>query len=166
MSTIKKLNQLKALSTELSSRMSSAAPLSTFFPSFVSKNGLTFSDLAERLEKVSSCASIVELKETWSQGSARGSGAQDLEQVLTVSADNYCKQHTICPVCADRSQARRRARFDKSIRKQVAAVVDKEKYAYLITYTVTDGPDLEERFEHLKSSKRNFRLMGQTRKSR
>lgn len=164
MSTIKKLNQLKALSVELSARIRSAAPLSTFVPSFVSRNGLTYSDLSERIERVAGCASIVELKETWSPGISGRSGAADLEQVLTVSAANYCKQHTICPVCADRSQARRRARFDEPIRRQVSEVKEKKKFAYLATYTVTDGPDLAERLEHLKESKRNFRLMGQRRK--
>jgi hypothetical protein len=164
---IKKLNKLKSLSISLTSRIRDAAPLSAFIPQYVSKNGLTFSDLSERLDRVSSCASILELTETWSKStgsSAGGSAAVDLEQVLTVSAANYCKQHTICPVCADRSQARRRARFDDSIRKQVSQVNDKKRFAYMVTYTVSDGPELGERLEHLKRSKREFRRMGQTRR--
>src|SRR4030042_1168122 len=167
MASIKKLNQLKSLSIELSSRIREAAPLSTLIPQYVSKNGLTYSDLAERIDRVSSCASIVELKQTWSpasEKSAGGSAAAALEQVLTVSAANYCKQHTLCPVCADRSQSRRRARYDDSIRSQVSQIKEKKRFAYMVTYTVSDGLNLGERLEHLKRSKREFRRMGQLRK--
>src|SRR3990172_2632420 len=157
MCEIKRLNKLKSMSVAMVSRIAAAAPLSSLVPQYVSPSGLTYTDIKEKLEKIANCASIVELKSTWS-------GTPDnLEQTMSVAAANYCKQHTVCPVCADRSQARRRAKYNDAIKKQASRVKDGNRFAYLVTYTIKDGGDLSERLEHLKQAKRTFRRMGQKR---
>lgn len=174
MSDIRRLRSLKRMSVAFSERVRNEDPLRFFEKNTVTQSGLTYSDLQERLDKIEECASILELKQQWT---TEPDGT--LEQSFSVSAANYCKQHAICPVCADRLQARRRARFDKSIRSQAKLVEatnervidgnylpnDKEnRFAYIVTYTVTDTEDLAGRLEHLKNAKRAFRRMGQKRK--
>lgn len=158
MSTIERINRLKQQAFRLSERVRGFNPLGPVGYDHVSRSGLTFSDLDERLNKISGCASVVELRDEWENG---GDG---LEQKLSVSAANYCKQHVVCPICADRSQSRRRARFDSPIKSQAKMVHEKKRFAYMLTFTVTDGPDLSERLMHLKNAVRNFRRMGQRRK--
>lgn len=169
---IKKLNRLKRFSIDHTAAMRRINPLSLMNKKIVTGGGLTYTDLQEKLDKISSCASIIELKESWEKK------GDDLEQIMQVAAANYCKQHAVCPICADRSQARRRARYDDPIKNQVERVArTKEKirsktfdekdtdnrFAYLVTYTVTDGESLGERLSHLKKAKRSFCRQGQRR---
>lgn len=172
MADIRRINKLKKMSLRLAEQVRETDPLQSFGRSSVTDTGMTYDDLREKLEKISSCASVIELKESWT-------GTPDnLEQVFEISAANYCKQHVLCPVCADRMQARRKARFDNSIREQsqlveqTAARIDggtfvendsDNRFAYIVTYTVTDGKNLSDRLEHLKESKKAFRRMGQKR---
>ncbi|MDD5688625.1 MAG: hypothetical protein PHE88_12425, partial [Elusimicrobia bacterium] len=108
----------------------------------VSDSGLTYNDLSERIDHISSCCNILELKSTFIQN------GNDYDQVLKVSGGNFCKKPVICPICANRTQSRRHARFSDAIRKQAVRVKEKERFAYIITYTVTDGDSLAERMEH------------------
>lgn len=157
MCQFKKLKKLKLVSLDLQKRISDAAPLAIKRFDYVSTAGLTYSDLSEKLDKMKSCASIVETAETWIKED------DGLTQVMKIAAANYCKQSHICPVCADRSQARRRARHDTPIRDQVKKVAAGDRHAYIVTYTIKDGDSLAERLAHLKESKRNFVRMGQRR---
>lgn len=157
MCNIKKLNRLKRISRKIVSDIEKVDPLFYREQKHVSNTGLTYSDLQDKIDKISSCSSIIELKEDFVQTS------DGLEQVLKVSAANFCKQHIICPVCSDRLQARRRSRFNDSIKQQARSVTEGSRYAYMVTYTVTDGESLGERLEHLKEAKKNFRKMGQRR---
>lgn len=62
----------------------------------------------------------------------------------------FCKKHLLCPLCAIRRGAKTlKAYLDKLI------VVQGERPAlrpYLVTFTVKNGPDLWERFRHLRSN--------------
>lgn len=158
MCEIRRINHLKRQARKLSDDFRNVDPLSLLSRKHVSGTGLTYSDLDDKIKKVESCSSVIELKESFNEG------PDGLEQVLKVSAANFCKQHTVCPVCADRSQSRRRARYNDSIINQAKKVEAAERFAYMITYTIPDGPDLAERLEHLKNTKREFRRMGQKRK--
>jgi hypothetical protein len=158
MCEIQRINRLKKAAKRLTDNIKLVDPLKTYSNDLVTQSGLTFSDIGEKLEKISSCASIIELKETFIQ-----KGEHDYDQVMKVAAANYCKQHTICPICADRTQARRRARYNDPIRNQATRVKDGGRHAYIVTYTVTDGESLGERLDHLKESKKTFRKMGQRR---
>jgi hypothetical protein len=161
MCEIQRINKLKRVAKRITENIRSVDPLKLYSSNFVSPSGLTYTDIDEKLDKISSCASIIELKETFIQ-----TGEHDYEQVMQVAAANYCKQHTICPICADRTQARRRARYNDPIKEQAARVREGERHAYIVTYTVTDGVSLGERLDHLKESKKAFRLMGQKRHSK
>lgn len=171
MVTQKKINTLKKMAIKSADSIRESFQVNDF--SYVSNSGLTYSDITEKIDKIYSCASIIELKSNFVK-----SNDGSLEQVMSISAANYCKQHTICPICADRSQARRRARFDESIREQVKKVEEtnirkktglykendiENRFAYMITKTVRDGSVLSDRLSHLKESNKKFRLMGQRR---
>lgn len=160
MCEIRRINKLKAKSRKFCDSLSKVDPHKLYSADCVTNTGLTFSDMSDKLDKIKSCSSILELKEEFQQV------GDSFEQTMKVSAANYCKQPTICPICADRTQARRHVRFDAPIKQQARLVAEGKRHAYIVTQTVTDGPQLSERLEALKDAKRNFRLMGQRRKKK
>lgn len=155
--SIKKLNKLKSMSRRLVDRFDTIDPLSVLSSEYVSASGLTKSDLTDKIDHLRGCSDIVELREHTTGDMVEHTRG------LTVGAANFCKQHCLCPVCADRMQARRRARFNDPIKAQAEMVERGQRYAYMVTYTVTDGPDLRERLDTLRKSKRAFTRMGQKR---
>jgi hypothetical protein len=63
---------------------------------------------------------------------------------------SLCKKHLLCPLCAIRRGAKSlKAYLD---RFEVIKAQNPHLKPYLITLTVKDGPDLEERFKHLFDS--------------
>lgn len=72
---------------------------------------------------------------------------------------NFCKNHLLCPLCALRRGVKYLQAYDK--RFKAIKLQDPEINPYLVTYTVKDGPDLGERFRHLKN---NMNLMKVRRK--
>jgi hypothetical protein len=136
-------------------------PLDIVSREYVSETGLTKSDIIDKIDKIKSCCSVVELQASYNTIDEHTS-----EQVLQVSNANFCKQHAVCPVCADRSQNRRRARYNEPIKEQASRVREGQRYAYIVTYTVTDGNSLSERLRHLKQSRLAWRKMGQKRKDK
>lgn len=160
MCEIRRINKLKQNSKRFTNELLKINFADYYSRNHVSNTGLTFSDMSEKLDKIKTCSSIIELKEEFRQV------ADTFEQLMTVAAANFCKQPAICPICADRTQARRRVRFDTPIKQQARLVADGKRYAYIVTQTITDGPELAERLDALKEAKKNFRLMGQRRKGR
>jgi len=63
---------------------------------------------------------------------------------------SLCDQHLLCPLCA----IRRGAKFLKAYldRWEIIRAANPRLRPYLVTLTVKDGPDLAERFAHLKNS--------------
>lgn len=167
---IKRLRKLKKQQLRMVSSFEREDPLSLLNPNYVSTTGLTADDIADKIDKLRECATIIELVDNFVQV------GDTYEQVLNVSAANYCKQHSVCPICASRMQQRRKAKLSDPIRIQAElcnesftdeyGVERKKRYAYMVTYTVADGKSLSERLEHLKISKKNFRKMGQRRKGK
>lgn len=158
MSDIRRINGLKRKSSKYFNRIIQDGFIDGIPRDTVTGSGLTYTDIAEKIEKIKNCASIIEMKE---KEEKHGDGS--IEHILSVAAANYCKQHAVCPVCADRLQSRRQARFNQPIRDQVAMAEKGQRHPYIITYTVTDNGSLADRLEHLKRSIRAFRLMGQRR---
>ncbi len=165
---LRKLRNLKRQQMRIVSQFETNNPLSLLNPDYVSSTGLTVEDIAEKIDKIKDCATLIELTDNFVQV------GDTWEQVLSVSAANYCKQPVICPVCASRMQARRKAKLSDPIKEQAQLCAEsftvdgeekKRRYAYMITYTITDGDSLSERMETLKESKKNFRKMGQRRKN-
>lgn len=81
-------------------------------------------------------------------------------------AGSFCNRHLLCPFCAIRRAA-------KMLRRYSPLVVDvcrtRQLTPWLVTLTVKNGPDLPERFEHLRSAMRamtkaagNYRRWKQT----
>lgn len=71
-----------------------------------------------------------------------------------LSKASFCKQHLICPLCAIRRSAKTLKSYLDRYR-----VIMKENPSYrlsMITLTVKNGPDLQERFEHLKKSQKKM----------
>lgn len=156
---IKKLQALKKQANILLSKVDINNPVSSIAANYVSGTGLTKSDIFEKIDKIKSCCSVVELSATYTEVD------NVVEQVMSVVNGNFCKQHAVCPVCADRSQNRRRARYNEPIKEQASLVKDGKRYAYILTFTIKDGESLAERLSNLKQSKLNWRKMGQKRKN-
>lgn len=155
---IKKLESLKRQANFLLSKVDINNPIHSIAASYVSRTGLTRSDVSEKIDKIKSCCSVVELSASYTEID------NVVEQVLSVTNANFCKQHAVCPVCADRSQNRRRARYNEAIKQQASLVKEGKRYAYILTFTIKDGESLAERLSNLKQSKLEWRKMGQKRK--
>jgi hypothetical protein len=69
---------------------------------------------------------------------------------LRLHAARFCKKHLLCPLCA----IRRGAKYLKAYMNRLGVVMGKQPdlRAYMITVTVVDGPDLTERFNHLRGA--------------
>lgn len=69
---------------------------------------------------------------------------------VRLHAATFCKKHLLCPLCA----IRRGAKMVKAYMDKLAVIKaeNPELKAYLVTLTVKDGEDLEERFKHLTRS--------------
>lgn len=69
---------------------------------------------------------------------------------VRLHAADFCKKHTLCPLCA----IRRGAKYLKAYLDKLAFVLADEPgiQAYMVTLTVVDGDDLYERFRHLRNS--------------
>jgi len=77
----------------------------------------------------------------------------EVEKVRLHAAD-FCKKHLLCPLCA----IRRGAKLVQSYLQRLEIVQGENPglKAYLVTVTVKNGPDLAERFKHLKGSMRRL----------
>lgn len=66
----------------------------------------------------------------------------------------FCKNHLICPLCA----IRRGAKLLKSYLGKLQVIQEENPglRPYLVTLTVKNGPDLEERFQHLHNSVKRY----------
>lgn len=98
--------------------------------------------LAKQLQRLRQCGDYLVFRHYWTVDQVKLHGAR------------LCKQHLICPLCAIRRGSRAlKAYLDKW------EVIRAEKPAlrpFLVTLTVKDGPDLAERFQHLKSAQREL----------
>ena len=76
-----------------------------------------------------------------------------VDQIKLVKA-NYCNKHLLCPICAGVRAARSMKRYLERIHE----LMDQKRglKPVLITLTVKNGEDLEERFEHLTLSFRKL----------
>jgi len=69
---------------------------------------------------------------------------------VRLHAADFCKKHTLCPLCA----IRRGAKYLKAYMDKLAVVLAEQPglKAYMVTLTVVDGEDLSERFKHLRDA--------------
>lgn len=69
---------------------------------------------------------------------------------VRLHAAHFCKKHLLCPLCAIRRGAKALAAY--LARFEVIKAKNPNLKPYLVTLTVKDGEDLEERFKHLHKS--------------
>lgn len=98
--------------------------------------------LAKQLQRLRQCGDYLVFRHYWTVDQVKLHGAR------------LCCQHLLCPLCAIR-------RGSKALKAYLDRweVIRAEKPAlrpFLVTLTVKDGPDLAERFEHLKRSQREL----------
>jgi len=64
-----------------------------------------------------------------------------------------CKQHLLCPFCA----MRRSGKFVAKNLPKVEQVINenRSRIPVMVTFTVKNGPDLQERFNHLRNAHRS-----------
>lgn len=73
---------------------------------------------------------------------------------VRLTAASFCKQHLICPLCAIRRGAKALKAY--LTRFQAIRQQQPELRPFLVTFTVKNGSDLRERFEHLHNSMRRL----------
>lgn len=104
-------------------------------------------DAKKAASGLSSCGEYLHFREYFTVGKVRLHSAQ------------FCKQHLICPLCAIRRGAKSLGAYLD--RWQVIRSERPELRPYLVTLTVKNGDDLQERQEHLTRSLK--RLLGRRR---
>ena len=98
--------------------------------------------LAKQLQRLRQCGDYLVFRHYWTVDQVKLHGAR------------LCCQHLLCPLCAIR-------RGSKALKAYLDRweVIRADKPAlrpFLVTLTVKDGPDLSERFEHLKRAQREL----------
>lgn len=75
---------------------------------------------------------------------------------VRLHAADFCKKHLLCPLCA----IRRGARYLKAYMAKLQTVQAQTPglRAYMVTVTVKDGPDLWERFQHLRGAMKRMTM--------
>lgn len=73
---------------------------------------------------------------------------------LRLHKADFCKKHLLCPLCA----IRRGTKYLKAYMDKLSVVLQDHPAlkAYMVTVTVKDGPDLMERFTHLRSAMKSM----------
>lgn len=67
---------------------------------------------------------------------------------------SLCMKHLLCPLCAIRRGAKALGAYSE---RYLAIIIEKPRLRpYMVTLTVKDGPDLRERWEHLRKSQREL----------
>lgn len=75
---------------------------------------------------------------------------------IKLADSNFCKKHLLCPFCATRRGAKMlKAYLD---RLDVIRLDHPNIKGYLLTFTVKNGPDLLERFNHLQHSYQEYHV--------
>lgn len=75
---------------------------------------------------------------------------------VRLHAADFCKKHLLCPLCA----IRRGAKYLKAYMGKLRTVQAENPclQAYMVTVTVKDGPDLWERFQHLRGAMKRMTM--------
>lgn len=113
---------------------------------FVSKTGLTKSDIHDKLLKQADCCTNIEV-----------STYEDNTQWVTGA--NYCQNTLTCLPCARARQSKNRSRYHRKIDKAKTQY----KYCYQVTFTIPGGTDIYERLNFLNASLIRMRKKGQKR---
>jgi len=111
------------------------------------QSGLVKTDLIQYSKKIARCSKTV-------VAAHHETGSKILEV-------NRCGIHKICPVCADAVSGKRIRHIDSLLSENW----DSAKYAYMLTFTIKDGHDLNERMQVLTAGYRAWYLKGRKREN-
>ena len=73
---------------------------------------------------------------------------------VRLHAASFCRKHLLCPLCAIRRGAKALGAY--LTRYEAISLTAAHLRPFLVTLTVKDGPDLEERFKHLHKAQREL----------
>jgi len=76
------------------------------------------------------------------------------EDQIKLTHARFCMKHLLCPLCAIRRSAKLLGRYVDRFQQNVAE--NANLTPYMVTFTVRDGADLKERFNHLTKSLRYY----------
>ncbi len=126
--------------TDYASRKARAADMAAFIARF--REPKKRPDIEKLHASVSQCASYLVFHEYYT-----------VEELRLVKAQT-CKKHLLCPFCA----MRRSGKFVAKNLPKVEQVLSENhsRIPALVTFTVRNGPDLRERFNHLRSAHRRL----------
>lgn len=73
---------------------------------------------------------------------------------VRLHAAKFCRKHLLCPLCA----IRRASKYMQAYMQRLDVVLEQHQglQAFLVTVTVKDGEDLQERFQHLRGAMRRM----------
>ena len=74
--------------------------------------------------------------------------------IVRLHAASFCRKHLLCPLCAIRRGAKALGAY--LTRYEAISLTAAHLRPFLVTLTVKDGPDLEERFKHLHKAQREL----------
>ena len=74
--------------------------------------------------------------------------------IVRLHAASFCRKHLLCPLCAIRRGAKSLGAY--LTRYEAISRTAAHLRPFLVTLTVKDGPDLEERFKHLHKAQREL----------
>jgi hypothetical protein len=100
------------------------------------------SELLDLSESVRDCGNYAVFRDYYTIGQTR------LARFCT------CKKHLVCPLCAIRRGAKALRIYLARVKELMGA--DPLLRPYMVTLTVKNGPDLDERYRHLTNSLRNY----------
>ena len=74
--------------------------------------------------------------------------------IVRLHAASFCRKHLLCPLCAIRRGAKALGAY--LTRYEAISLTAAHLRPFMVTLTVKDGPDLEERFKHLHKAQREL----------
>jgi len=104
-------------------------------------------ELDRKIERLKTCATVLEWRQYGNE--------------FKLHNANFCRQPDGCPICAKRLQLNRVAKFKDPITRAAEFF----KYAYFITFTIKNTPDLRIALNDLTAGLKRFRRQGQKRKN-
>jgi hypothetical protein len=153
MKSIEKFKRLKSWQQHIVRQIEQSPEYLNLKGDFLTSKGLTAMDIIGKIDKIKACGGIIEIGRKYEN--VNGIDEEKLEVINT----NYCRQHLICPVCADRVQGTRRGRLLGAIK----GAVEKYNYSYHVVFTIKNEIHLGRAIRKMKCAFRRFQRFGQRR---
>lgn len=114
----------------------------------VAKNGMIAQDLYDISKKIKKCSKHIL--------TATNLKKSPMSKIVSIQ---QCGKAKLCPICANKSAGKKLKKLRESLPMQKKEDV---QYCYMLTATVKNGSDCNERTEHLRDSWRAFYKLGKS----